>query len=97
MSAFIEILALIPKGVQIVIASGVLGGAGFYVHEVRYMTVSDYTKGYVLDLKSEIRQILQDVNREDLDPQVREILQEQLDELLAELCYERPDDPYCEE
>ena len=71
------------------------GVGGAWAHEARYMTVSQYTKSYVLDLKSEIRQLQKDLQRENISDEVKELLREQLDEMLDELCYESPDDPYC--
>jgi len=97
MASFMDLLAVIPKSVQVVIASGALGGIGYAAHEVRYMTVSDYMRGYLLELKSEIRQLKKDVERESIDPEVRDVLEDQLFALLDELCLELPDDPYCKD
>lgn len=92
-----DVLSVVPKSVQLVIAGGVLTGAVVTAAETRYMTVADYTKSYVLDLKAEIREIKKDLADPDLSPQVRAMLQEQLDSLLDELCYEVNDDPYCKD
>ena len=59
------------------------------------MTVGQYTKSYVLDLKREIRNIRKDLGR-DIDPEIRQMLEDQLAEMIDELCYEMPDDPYCD-
>ncbi len=96
MNALLQLFSVIPTSVQVVIASVAIGGAGVYAHEARYMTVSDYTKSYVLDLKREIRSIQNELNEAGIDPGLYRMLSEQLEELLDELCYERPDDPYCE-
>ena len=97
MNAILQLLALIPTTAQIMIASVLIGGAGVYAHESRYMTVGDFTKSYILELKSEIRQIKKDLGRENINQEVKEMLREQLDTLIADLCYEAPDDPYCKE
>ncbi len=90
------LLGTIPKPVAISIACIVIGGAGTFAHEVRYMTVADFTKSYILDLKREIRE-----NRNDLadtnDPAARRIIQEIIDMLVDELCFEVPNDPYCKD
>jgi hypothetical protein len=96
MAKFLELLGLMPKSVQIAIAGILIGGAAFAAHEMRYMTVGQFTKSYVLDIKSEIRQIQKDLSDEELDARVRDMLEEQLAFLLDDLCYETPDDPYCE-
>jgi len=97
MKALLDFLRLVPVPVQIAIAGIVLGGAAFAGHEVRYMTVSDFTKSYVLDLKREIRELQKELADPDLLPRVREMLIEQLDDMVDELCYEVPDDPYCKD
>lgn len=88
------LIGLIPKSLQIPILVFMLGGAGVFAHETRYMTVADFTKSYILDLKREIRE-----NRNDLaktsDPQARALIQENIEQLLDELCLEIPTDPYC--
>jgi len=92
---FLDILKLIPKPIQLTIAGILLGGMAFAGHETRYMTVGDYTKSYVLDLKSEIREIRKDLATPELPQEVKDILLESLEALLDDLCYEVPDDPYC--
>lgn len=86
-----------PKSVQIVILSAVLGVSLAWAHEQRYMTVSDYMKSYTLELKSEIRQIRKDLGRDSISADVKELLREQLEVMLDELCYESPDDVYCKD
>lgn len=95
MKALIDFLKLIPRPMQIAIAGMVLGGAAFAGHEIRYMTVADYTKSYILELKSEIRELERELRRSDIDPGYRQVLAEQLERMIDELCYELPDDPYC--
>jgi len=94
---FLELLKLIPKPIQLTIAGILIGGLAFAGHETRYMTVSDYTKSYILDLKGEIRETRKDLANPDLPAEVREILEEALESMLDELCYEVPDDRYCED
>ena len=94
---FLELLKLIPRPIQLTLAGILIGGFAFAGHESRYMTVSDYTKSYVLDLKSEIRETRKDLANPDLAPEVREILKEALEALLDELCYEVPNDAYCKD
>jgi hypothetical protein len=95
MNKILEILGLLPKAVQVAIAGMLFGGIAFAAHEQRYMTVGQYTKSYVLDLKREIRNIEKDLADSDLPARVRDVLKEQLDQMIDELCYEIPDDPYC--
>ncbi len=95
MSKILELLGLLPKVVQIGIVGILVGGVGFAAHEQRYMTVAQFTKSYVLDLRSSIREIQRDLANPELNPEVRSILTEQLALLVDELCYELPSDPYC--
>ncbi len=92
---FLELLKLIPRPIQLTLVGILIGGVAFAGHEARYMTVSQYTKSYVLDLKSEIREIRKDLANPDLPLEVREILQDALEAMLDDLCYEVPADPYC--
>ncbi len=96
MSRLLELLNLMPKAVQIAIAGMLIGGLAFAGHEVRYMTVGQFTKSYVLDLKSEIRAVRRDLNDPDLDERTKRFLREILDQMLDELCYEAPNDLYCQ-
>ncbi|GAF70805.1 unnamed protein product [marine sediment metagenome] len=95
MNALLELITLVPKSMQVVVASMVIGGAGFYGHESRYMTVGDFTKSYVLDLKRTIREIQNELDQTS-DPEIQRFLRQQLNELIDELCYEQPDDAYCQ-
>ena len=95
MSFLTDLLSNIPKALRVPIACILIGGVAFAGHETRYMTVDQYTKSYVLDLKREIRNIRKDLTR-DIDPEIRQILEDQLAEMLDELCYETPEDPYCD-
>ena len=92
-----QMLALMPKSAQIAIIGLLLGGAAFAAHEIRYMTVADFTKSFILDLKSEVRALRRELSDDDLDPAARAILREQMEQLLDELCLEvNPDvEPYC--
>jgi len=95
MTKLLELLNLMPRAVQIAVAGILLGGLAFAGHEVRYMTVGQFTKSYVLDLKSEIRALQRELSNPDIDARTKQILREQLDQMTDELCYEVPDDPYC--
>ncbi len=97
MTKLLELLNLIPRAVQIAVAGILIGGLAFAGHEMRYMTVGQFTKSYVLDLKSEIRAIQRELNDPDIDVRTKAILREQLDQMLDELCYEAPNDPYCKQ
>jgi hypothetical protein len=90
-----EMLGLIPESVRVPILFLIIGGGGAFAAESRYMTVADYTKSYVLNLKSEIREIQKELADPEIDPDYRDMLMEQLEALVDELCYERPDDAYC--
>jgi len=92
---FLELLKLIPRPIQLTLAGILIGGLAFAGHETRYMTVSDYTKSYVLDLKREIREVQKELANPGLPPKVRQMLAEDLEAMIDELCYEVPDDPYC--
>jgi hypothetical protein len=97
MKILLDLINLIPKELQIGIACLVIGGVAFAGLETRYMTVSDYTKSYVLDLKKAIREIQNDLRDLNLTERERLHLEMELQELIDELCYERPDDKiYCD-
>jgi hypothetical protein len=91
----LDLLGLMPRPVQIAIAALLIGGIAVAAHEQRYMTVDQFTKSYVLDLKAEIRNTKKDLADPELDSRVREIFVEQLNAMLDELCYEMPEDAYC--
>ena len=95
MKILLDFIKLIPAPVQIAVASMVIGGVAFAGLETRYMTVSDYTKSYVLDLKSAIREIMGQLDDPDLSDREREWLEMELESLIDELCYEMPDDRLC--
>ena len=96
MGNFLKLLDSMPKSVQMVLAALALGVGVAYAHESRYMTVSDFTKGYVLELKKAIREMEGILRTPTLSPTEREIYNEELEELIAELCYEIPNDNrYC--
>lgn len=97
MNKILDLLALLPKSVQILVAGLLIGGIAFAAHEERYMTIGDYTKSYVLNLKAEIRAIRKDLKDSSLSSGEKERLQEQLQQLLDELCYESPKDTYCKQ
>jgi hypothetical protein len=97
MKGLIDWIKLLPTPVQIAVVCLVLGTALAYAHESRYMTVDQFTKSYVLDLKREIRELEMLLRDPELDEQTRTILFEQLERMIDELCYEMPDDPYCTE
>ena len=90
-----ELINLMPRGIQIAIAGMLIGGLAFAGHEARYMTVGQFTKSYVLDLKAEIRNTKKDLADQGLDVRLRELLVEQLESMLDDLCYEMPLDAYC--
>mgnify|MGYP001825919104 CR=1 FL=1 len=91
-----RLLELIPESLRIPIVCVILGGGGVAYAEARYMTVSDFTKSYVLDLKAEIRALERELRRDGLDPEYVAMLREQLASMIAELCYETDNnDPYC--
>ena len=90
-----ELLNLMPRAMQIAIAGIVIGIGAVYAHEIRYMTVGQFTKSYLLDLKAEIRETKKDLMNPDLPARVREMLQENLEAMLDDLCYELPNDAYC--
>jgi len=96
MNALFELLKLIPIPVQVAVASMVLGGVAFAGLETRYMTVSDFTKSYVLDLKKLIREIERDLEELTLTERERRIMEMELEELIDELCYEKPSDRICQ-
>ena len=96
MPDLMKLLALIPKSLQVVIAAMIIGMSIAYAHEVRYMTVSDYTKSYILDLKAAIRELQKLLRDSTLSNHDRETIEDQLAEAIAELCYEDKNDKYCD-
>ena len=97
MKVLLDLIKLIPLNMQIGIACLVIGGLAFAGLETRYMTVADYTKSYVLDLKKAIREIEYTLRIEELTERERHRLEVELQELIDELCYEKPDDKiYCD-
>lgn len=97
MKAFVELINMMPRAVQLTIAGILFGGLAFAGHEIRYMTVADFTKSYVLDLKGAIRETRKDLRDPELPDQVREILIENLAAMIDELCYELPSDRECKD
>ena len=98
MKIVLDFIKLIPKELQIGIACLVIGGVAFAGLETRYMTVSDYTKSYVLDLKKAIREVEYILREEELTERERHNYEMELQELIDELCYERPNDKvYCDD
>lgn len=91
-----KILELIPQSYRLPIIL-VLSGVGLaYGHEIRYVTASDFTKSYVLNLRGEIRELRKEL-REAATASEKERIQEQIDAMIDELCYEVPTDSYCKE
>lgn len=90
----VSLLSFLPKSVTLTIVAVLVGGLGFAGHEIRYMTVADFTKSYVLDIKNTIRSLRLDLRNAETDRE-RALIQADIDELIDELCYERPRDPMC--
>jgi len=97
MKALLDILNMLPNSVKYGAIIGLLVVGVAYGHEARYMTVGQYTKSYVLDLRAEIRSIRIDLDNPELSVEVKRMLREQLEVMLDELCYEVPEDPYCKD
>lgn len=97
MNAIIELIKLVPRSVQIALVGILIGGLAFAGHEMRYMTVADFTKSYVLEIKEAIRSLRRDLRDEDLSDRDREAIKEDIEQLIDELCYEVQDDPYCKQ
>ena len=94
MNAMLQALEYVPAPIRMML----LGGLLFAGAEIRYMTVADFTKSYVLDLKSEIREIRKDLTNPNLSSEHRDDLEEQLQQLLDDLCYETDNkDLYCKD
>lgn len=97
MKIILDLIQLIPKQLQIAIACLLIGGVAFAGLESRYMTVSDYTKSYILDLKKAIREVEYILRTEELTERERHNYEVELQEMIDELCYEKPDDKvYCD-
>ena len=95
---FLELLSLVPKSVQVVVASAALGGGAVLGMEWRYVTSSDFRKSYILDLRGEIREIGRDLQNPDISEDAKELLREQLERLIDDLCFETENtDPYCKD
>ncbi len=92
--AITNLLEVVPKPVAAAIAMLVLGGVTVGGMETRYMTVAEFTESFILDLKREIRETRKDLETMEPGPG-RDLLEEQLEQLLDQLCMKAPDDPYC--
>ena len=90
----LKLFDYIPKPIAAGLACIIVGVGGTYAHEARYMTVGQYTKSYVLDLKQYIRDLRKDLREAESDGE-RDRIREELERALDELCYEIPDDPLC--
>jgi hypothetical protein len=97
MKGILDFIKLLPTPIQMVLAALLLGVTLAYAHESRYMTVSDFTKSYVLDLKVLIRDLSKDLADPELTEREREWIEEEIESLTDELCYEMPDDRLCKE
>jgi len=97
MKGLFDFVKLLPTPVQITVAAVILGMSVTWAMESRYMTVSDFTRSYVLDLKSLIRDLHNDLKDEELTDREREWIEEEILSLTDELCYEMPDDRLCKE
>lgn len=96
MNLILKLIEAMPPSVRLLFIGLLLGGACFAGAESRYMTVADFTKSYILDLKGEIRQIRYELQNPELSQEHRHLLEEQLEELIDELCLETGHkDPYC--
>lgn len=95
MAALLKLFEYIPKPIAQAVALILLGVFAFAGTETRYMTVSDFTKSYILDLKSELRSLRKDIADDEIAADIKEHLREQFEALLDELCYETPTDSYC--
>jgi hypothetical protein len=95
MGSILDFLKMLPASVRWGAIVGLLVVGIAYGHEVRYMTVGQFTKSYVLDLKSLIREFRNDLKDPTLTPREREDIEEDIAALLDELCYEMPNDPEC--
>ena len=91
-----KLLEFVPKPVAAGAGLVLLGGVSVGAMESRYMTVADFTESFILDLKREIRETRKDLETMDPGPG-RDLLEEQLEQLLDQLCMKKPDDPYCRE
>lgn len=96
MSTVEGILGFMPKSVRLMAIGAIAALAAGAAAESRYMKISDFTKSYILDLRSDIRAIKKDIEATQ-DDAARKVLEEQLERMLDDLCLEtRGDDPYCE-
>ncbi len=90
----LDLLALIPKPIALSIASLVIGAAAFGGMESRYVTTSDFTKSYVLQLKREIREVRKEI-KDEAHSGLKARLEDDLAALIDELCMTAPDDREC--
>ena len=95
MQGLIDLIKLVPIPVQIAVAGMLLGGAAFAGLETRYVNASQFEKSYILNLKSAIREIMRELDESELSDRERTWLEEELEALIDELCYETPDDRLC--
>ena len=95
MNGFIDFLKLIPPQVQVVVASVVLGAAVVYAAESRYVSMDQFQKAYILDVKRMIRELQQLLREDELTERERHEIELEIEFLIDELCYELPEDRMC--
>jgi len=80
----------LPAIAASVLAVGSIGGAALTA-DTRYVKSSDFNQYIGQEIREDLRDLELEIRREE-DPELREFLEEQYDELLEEYCADYPED-----
>lgn len=82
---------------RVIVITALLVGVAWAAEE-RYVPKEAWEKQYILELKDTIREIRKDLKDADLSEREREFLEEEIADLVDDLCYETDDeDRLCED
>lgn len=96
MNFLVKLIDWVPVAARVPVLLFVMFSTLAVGAELRYLPAADYKKGYILQLRGEIRELTRDIANPDISPDAKKLMREQLEELLDELCLETSErDPYC--
>lgn len=92
----IEFLKSIPVTIQIAVGGIILGVGGLVAADSRYVLASLYDKSFVLQSAAAVRELRKELriaeDQEDID-----LIREEIEQILDDMCYEAPDHAYCKD